>query len=226
MAARRLQRFGIGFILVGAYGVVLVNVWFFPDPPYEEPEWFPAPESLSSYPVSEQRTVRKRYPSSDFIKNKGIRSSRYSDTSVVWVARPRMRFPSGPVGLNSVDSLDLLSWGLPAAQCSWYLRERRRWHGFVSVDQIPEPARGWPVSWVSDSLPPRRVLSRLPYLQMKDHPLIGAARARSLDRYRKSVRPVRHWSELRALPGWSEGSLELLRRYFVLSQKDSVSLHP
>lgn len=220
-APGRLQRLGIGLILIGAYGAVGLNIYWRDNSAYEPPLWYPEPNR------SENRSQRDRpflrpYFRKEFTKGR----RRAVDTNQIWVQRPKLRFPKNAVGLNAVDSVELAKWGVLPGALQQFLRERRRWCGFSAPDQVPSSARTWPVVWELDSLPPRRVLNRLPESVMARHPLVGWERARAFNKYRRSVRPVRSWDELRAVPGWSDVDAHQLKRYFVLNQKDSLSLHP
>lgn len=220
-APGRLQRLGIGLILIGAYGAVGLNIYWRGNPAYEPPLWYPEPIRSENRSKGE-RPFRRPYFRKEFTKG----PRRALDTNQIWVKRPKMRFPKNAVGLNAVDSVELARWGVLPGALHHFLKERRRWCGFFAVDQLPTSARTWPVVWELDSLPPRRVLNRLPESVMARHPLVGWERARAFNKYRRSVRPVRSWAELRAVPGWSDVDAHQLRRYFVLNQKDSLSLHP
>jgi hypothetical protein len=220
-APGRLQRLGIGLILIGAYGAVGLNIYWRGNPAYETPLWYPEP--IRSANRSKRENSLERTP---FRKEFAKRPRRTVDTNQIWVQRPKMRFPKNAVGLNAVDSLELAKWGVLPGALQQFLRERRRWCGFSVLDQLPSSARTWPVVWELDSLPPRRVLNRLPETVLARHPLVGWERARAFNKYRRSVRPVRSWGELRAVPGWSDVDAHHLKRYFVLNQKDSLSLHP
>lgn len=200
-----------------------LNVCFRPTEPPEQPTWFPEP------PQAKQGTQRfpsdfKAYPHRTFSANRRSQSAR--DSQVVWVARPKMHFPPEPVDANGVDSATLGQWGVPAWSVNAFLKERRAWGGFVSPEQLPTAAANWPLDWVFGPLPPQRVLQALSKEILARHPLIGWERAAVYHRYRSRVRPVRTWGELRALPGWDDVDETLLRKYFVLSRKDSLSLHP
>jgi hypothetical protein len=220
-APGRLQRLGIGLILIGAYGAVGLNIYWRGNTAYETPLWYPEPipaanRSKREYPF------RRPYIRKEFANG----PRRAEDTNQIWVQRPKMRFPKSTVGLNAVDSWELARWGVSLGALRHFLKERQRWCGFSAVEQLPSSARTWPVVWELDSLPPRRVLNRLPEPVLAGHPLVGWERARALGKYRRSVRPVRSWAELRAVPGWSAVDVHQLRCYFVLNRKDSLSLHP
>ena len=222
-APGRLQRLGIGLILIGAYGAVGLNVYWREKAVYEAPHWYPEPKKTNVWSESNYGQKNTRLPRS---KSWERHQRRATDTNQVWVQRPKMRFPKNSVGLNTVDSLELARWGVSTGALQHFLRERTRWRGFVNLDQLPASVRAWPVLWELDSLPPRRVLNRLSEQKLAQHPLVGWDRARALNRYRRSVRPVRSWDELRAVPHWSDANFQRLRLYFVLNQKDSLSLHP
>jgi len=219
----RSQRIGTGLILAGAYVWMGLNVWLRPTEPPEQPMWFPLP------PESEpggKRSVFRSPRSKDGAYPSDGQPIRDRDTNVVWVKRPKMRYPEGPVDANALDSLEALRWGVSPFSVAAFMRERRTWKGFVSPEQLPNSASIWPIAWTFGSLPPPRVLHTLAKEELGKHPLIGWERAATYHRYRSRVRPVRSWGELRALPGWEEVDETLLRKYFVLSRKDSLSLHP
>lgn len=222
-APGRLQRLGIGLILIGAYGAVGLNIYWRGNSDYERPEWYPEPKNSAVWSRTDRTTKNARVSRS---KSWERRQRRATDTNQVWVQRPKTRFPKGFVGINTVDSLELTRWGVSSGVLQYFLRERKKWCGFVAVDQLPSSVSAWPVRWELDSLPPRRVLNRLSEQKLAQHPLVGWDRARALNRYRRSVRPVRSWDELRAVPHWSDANFQRLRLYFVLNQKDSLSLHP
>lgn len=222
-APGRLQRLGIGLILIGAYGAVGLNVYWRGHSEYERPEWYPEPKNSSNWRRTDRTTKNARVSRS---KRWEHQLHRAIDTNKIWVQRPKLRFPKISVGLNTVDSLELARWGVSTGALQHFLRERTRWRGFVNLDQLPASVREWPVQWELDSLPARRVLNRMSEQRLAQHPLVGWDRARALHRYRRSVRPVRSWDELRAVPHWSDADFQRLRLYFVLNQKDSLSLHP
>lgn len=222
-APGRLQRLGIGLILIGAYGAVGLSIYWRGSPAYETPLWYPEPISVPNREKGEQPFERRApYYRKEFAN----RPRRTLDTNQIWVPRPKLRFPKSRVGVNTVDSLELARWGVSPGALRHFFKERQRWCGFSALDQLPASALTWPVVWELDSLPPRRVLNRLPESVLAGHPLVGWERARALGKYRRSVRPVRSWAELRAVPGWTDVDAHQLRRYFVLNQKDSLSLHP
>jgi hypothetical protein len=219
----RSQRIGTGLILAGAYMWMGLNVWFRPVVPPPEPTWFPMPpDSEQGRPRERDRFPRSNYR--DFPSNRRPLGTR--DTNVVWVQRPKLRYPVDPIDANALDSLDVLEWGVSPFSVAAFFRARRTWRGFVSPDQLPNSASIWPIAWTFGPLPPPRVLHTLSKEELGRHPLIGWERAAAYHRYRSRVRPVRSWGELRALSGWGEVDETLLRRYFVLSRKDSLSLHP
>jgi len=219
----RSQRIGTGLVLAGAYLWMGLNVWLLPTEPPEKPTWFPMP------PESEPKERYVRNASSKrvhFQTNKKRFPNTERDTNLVWVQRPKMRYPTTPMDANTLDSVEVLRWGVSPTALASFFQERRTWRGFVSRDQLPNSASTWPIAWTFGPLPPPRVLHTLPKEALGKHPLIGWERATTYHRYRSRVRPVRSWEELRALPGWEEVDETLLRKYFVLSRKDSLSLHP
>jgi hypothetical protein len=219
----RSQRIGTGLILAGAYVWMGLNVWLGPTASPSQPTWFPLPpQSEQGRPPTRDNTPRSNYRTFTTDHTPG----RARDTNVVWVQRPKLRYPVGPVDANALDSLDVLEWGVSPYSVAAFFRARHTWRGFVSPDQLPNSASIWPIDWTFGSLPPPRVLQTLSKEDLGRHPLIGWERAATYHRYRSRIRPVRTWGELRALPGWEEVDETLLRKYFVLSRKDSLSLHP
>lgn len=219
----RSQRIGTGLVLAGAYAWMGLNVWLAPNGPSESPTWFPEPpQSEQGLPRTRENSPRSNYRT--FTADRG--PGRTRDTNVVWVQRPKLHYPVGPVDANALDSLDILEWGVSPYSVAAFFRARHTWRGFVSSEQLPATVANWPVDWVFGALPPPRVLQALSKEALARHPLIGWERAAVYHRYRSRVRPVRSWEELRALPGWGEVDETLLRKYFVLSRKDSLSLHP
>ena len=101
-APGRLQRMGIGLILIGAYGAVGLNVYWRGKPDYETPLWYPEPIRSDNRSKGE-RPFRRPYFRNEFPKG----PRRAVDTNQIWVQRPKMHFPKNAVGLNAVDSVEL-----------------------------------------------------------------------------------------------------------------------
>ena len=210
----KLQRQGMALIVM----LFWATAWFLRQqemlPESGQPYWPPVDSSM----VFQRRDYASR---EDEFPEAGPSSFvfRVRENRIVAIEKP-----SGNVPINSVDSSALLRYGMRPFAIQQFLRLRHRWGGWYQKSSVPEVVLsvGW--DWVYDGQPVPLVLNHTPIEGLARHPAIGWERAKAIERYRSRLRPFRRWEELYSLPGWDSASVEQVRPYIVVNQKDSVHL--